>query len=181
MENYIDTSKFGNIWLSFRPPAAEWMKAWKANNMAHNMVSNWKFRHVGVAVRDMDKVVEYYQSLGIATIGPEQISERGSDLMENGKPTDPRRKLKIRMVQVGTITYEMIQQLEGESVHNEFLDSKGEGISHIAFTVDDFDKERIKLVEKGASVILGRKDQHGFAYFNTRKVGNIIIELVQQQ
>ncbi len=145
------------------------------------METSWKFLHMGMEVKDMDKAVEYYQSLDIATIGPEHISESGSDLMEKGKPADPRRKLKIRMAQIGPVTFELIQQLEGESVHKEFIESIGEGISHIAFTVDDFDKERIKLVEKGASVILGRKDQHGFAYFDTRKFGNVIIELIQRQ
>jgi len=146
------------------------------------METNWKFHHVGVEVKDMDKAVEYYQSLGIATIGPEFISEnKALDLIEKGKPADPRRKLKIRMAQVGPTTYELIQQLDGESVHKDFMESNGEGISHVAFTVDDLKGELAKLVEKGVSVILCKKDRSGFAYFDTRKVGNVIIELMQQR
>jgi len=146
------------------------------------MESNWEFLHVGVEVKDMDKAVEYYQSLGIATIGPEHISENKSlDLMEKGKPADPKRKLKIRMFQVGPIIFEMIQHLDGENVHKDFMESRGEGISHVAYIVDDFKGERAKMVEKGASVILGRKDQSGFAYFDTREAGNVIIELIQRR
>ena len=37
------------------------------------MENIWEFRHVGLIVRDMDKVVEYFQSLGIvSSMQPEQ-------------------------------------------------------------------------------------------------------------
>jgi len=147
------------------------------------MEKHWEFRHIGVVVRDMDKIVEYYQSLGIATIAPEQVADNKSlDLIVNGKPADPNLKIKIRMAQVGPITFELLQPIEGESPHKEFLDSKGEGAHHVAFTVDNLTKEIAELVDKGASVIITRQDQkgNGFAYFDVRKFGNIIIELIQR-
>ena len=146
------------------------------------MEKSWEFRHIGVVVRDMDKAVEYYQSLGIATIAPEHTADNKSlDLMVYGKPADPRLKIKIRMVQIGPVTLELLQPVEGESPHKEFLDSKGEGAHHIAFTVDDLEKERANLVEKGTPIMLTRKDQDSFAYFDIRKVGNIVIELIQRR
>ena len=37
------------------------------------------------------------------------------------------------MFKMGSLEIELIQPLEGQSPHKEFLDSKGEGIHHIAF------------------------------------------------
>ena len=77
-ENYLGTGKYGNIWLSFRPPAEKLHKDWQAHNRAHPLVSGWKFRGMGVAVRDLDKAVAYYQSLGVATMQPEIMLDSSS-------------------------------------------------------------------------------------------------------
>ena len=147
------------------------------------MENNWKFHHVGVTVRDMDKAVEYYQSLGIGTFQPEVMfdSSTFADFKVNGKSPDTIVKLRMRCVQIGPFQLELIQPVEGKSPPKEFLNNRGEGIDHIGFTVDDLDKETDKLVKKGIKVIFsGKRQTGGFAYFDTRKVGNIIIELVQQ-
>ena len=99
-------------------------------------------------------------------------------------PADPKAELKLKMVQLGSVTLELLQPVEGDFTHKEFLDSNGEGIQHIAFTVDDidFDKETAKMVEKGCPVILTAKDLGTggrCAYFDTRKVGDVIIELME--
>ena len=146
------------------------------------MKKSWKFHHVGVAIRDMDKTVEYYQSLGIGAFEPE-ILFKSSDFVDfkvNGKTPDTIVKLRIRLVQLGPFQLELIQPVEGESPQKDFLNSRGEGINHIAYTVDDLDKETDKLVKKGTKVIFSGKGQTGgFAYFDTRKVGDVIIELMQ--
>jgi len=146
------------------------------------MKKNWKFHHVGVAIRNMDKAVEYYQSLGIATFQPELLfkSSNYTDFKVNGKTPDTIVKLRVRFVQIGSSQLELIQPVEGESPQKEFLNSRDDGINHIAFSVDDLDKETDKLVKKGIKVIFSGKRQTGdFAYFDTRKVGNVIIELKQ--
>ena len=149
------------------------------------METNWEFLHVGIVVRDMDKAVEYYQSLGIATFQPEHMfdSSNFTDWKIYGKTPDTIDKHKVRMVQIGPITIELLQPVSGESIHNEFLDSQGEGTEHICFVVDDLDKETAKLVEKGIPVIVSAKRQSSsiYAYFDTRKVGNVITELVQRR
>lgn len=149
------------------------------------MENNWKLHHVGVAIRDIDKAVEYYQSLGIATFKPEILFESSNfaDFKVNGKPPKTSVTARIIFVQVGPIQLELVQPVEGELPQKAFLTSRGEGVNHIAFTVDDLDREAAKLVEKGIKIIITgrRQDGSGFAYFDTRKVGNVIIELIQQQ
>jgi len=147
------------------------------------MENNWKFHHVGVAIRDIDKTVEYYQSLGIGAFQPEILfnSSGFADFKVNGKTPDTIVKLRIRYVQIGPFQLELIQPAEGESPQREFLNSRGDGVNHIAFSVDDLDKETDKLVKKGIKVIFSGKTQTvGFAGFDTVKVGNVCVMLMQQ-
>ena len=183
VENYLDTRKFGDVIISFRPPVGEWEKAWQANNMAYPLVSDWKFRGVGIAVRDLDKTVEYYQSLGFTAAQPEVIvsSDSTDGLKVNGNAPDSTTSSRSRLVDIGPLQYEFVQPIEGETVHNESLNSKGEGINNIAFTVNDLALETKKLIDKGVDVVLSAEPEGGdaFAYFDTRVVGNTMVKLIQ--
>ena len=133
------------------------------------MESNWKFNHIGVVVRDVDKAVESYQSLGIVDKATDRVTMEGK-----------KAKLVGRFIHIGSLLIELWQPIRGETVQQEFLNSRGEGVNHIAFHVDDLDRERDKLVAKGIPVVFSVKDENGYmAYFDTRKVGNILIELIQ--
>ena len=137
-----------------------------------------KIDHVGVVVRNLDKAIDYYQSLGLGPFRQKDISVL-TDKKMYGKPTD--FELKMATAQMGPIMIELIQPVEEAPVQEEFLESKGEGINHIAFSVDDLDKEEAKLVEKGLEVILSvrRTTGGGGSYFDTREVGGVIMELIQ--
>ncbi len=136
-------------------------------------MASWKLHHIAVIVRDIDKAVEYYQSLGIASVGREVV-------FPESKP-----KIRAKFVQIGSVPIEFIQPIEGESSnYKEFLDSKGEGVQHIAFAVDNLDEEMSKLVDKGVSVIVKGKAPAAFgsstAHFDTRQVGDFAIQLIQE-
>ena len=133
------------------------------------MESNWKFNHIGVVVRDVDAAVEYYQSLGIVDKATDRVTMEGK-----------KAKLVGRSIHIGSLLIEFWQPVRGETVQQEFLKSRGEGVNHIAFHADDLATEKAKLVEKGIPVVFSVKDQEGdMAYFDTRKVGNTLIELIQ--
>jgi len=181
-EDYLDTREFGNIILSLRPPQSEEAKARKAD---YGMV-DWKFRGHGVVVRDVDKTVDYYQSLGIAVVQPEVMFDSSSiaDFKAYGKPASAVVRARTRTAQIGPVVYEFIQPLEGEAICKESLDRRGEGIIDLIFTVEDLEKETARLVEKGVPVILSGKPQTGgaFAYFDTREDGgDIMIRLIQEE
>jgi methylmalonyl-CoA/ethylmalonyl-CoA epimerase len=133
------------------------------------MRNNWKFNHIGAVVRDVDEAVEYYQSLGIVDEATDRVTMEGK-----------KAKLVGRFIHIGSLLIELWQPIRGETVQQEFLNSRGEGVNHIAFHVDDLDRERDKLIAKGIPVVFSVKDENGYmAYFDARKVGNILIELIQ--
>jgi 4-hydroxyphenylpyruvate dioxygenase-like putative hemolysin len=142
--------------------------------------TSWTFHHVGVVVRDLDKAMKYFQSIGIGpfTANPSEVA---TDRKVYGKPANI--KLKGAEAQLGPIKFELIQPVEGESVQKEFLENKGEGMNHIGFIVDDLETEVRKLEKKGFSVISSGKipPSGGFAYVGTNKVGGVIIELIKKK
>ncbi len=133
---------------------------------------------IGVLVRDMDKAVEYYESLGM---GPfESLNVKATDRKVYGKPADDVKNL-AKVARRGRLHFELIQPISGQSVQKEFLERHGEGINHLGFFVDDIEKEKAKLEKKGFKAISEGKfvGGGGFAYFDTHKVGGVMFELIQ--
>ena len=107
-----------------------------------------KVDQIGVVVRDMDKAIEYYQSLGI---GPfESLKLEIAERIMRGKPVTPgSMKNIVSLAQMDSVQYELIEPVFGNSLFSEFLETRGEGIHHLGFFVADIDKEIAKLEEKG--------------------------------
>jgi len=135
--------------------------------------------HVGAIVRDVDKTAEYYESLGMGPFEPLIID--GQEERIRGKLVD-NLKLKIRMGHIGPIRMELIEPVAGrESIWKEVLESKGEGIHHLAFLVDNIEKAKAKLIEQGLNLIFSAKfgNGGGAAYFETDRIGGLVLELFQ--
>ncbi len=139
------------------------------------MKPDWKLHHVGMVVIDLQKSVEQYQSMGLV--------EKVSTLMTaEGK----KAKLIGQFLRVGSLNLELWEPVRGKTVQREFLDHFGEGINHLAFTVDDYDKEYADFVERqGMPLVFGSRppstgDRQG-GYFDTREQGhNVMLELMSR-
>jgi methylmalonyl-CoA/ethylmalonyl-CoA epimerase len=134
---------------------------------------------IGVVVKDMEQAIRRFSALGI---GPfySKMPPRSAKSLFRGKPFVSADRVKIMAAQLGNCELELIQPLEGESPHREYLESKGEGIQHIAFAVDDLDQAVGKLTANGSSVLLEgrRQDGSGVTYLDLSAAG-VIVELVK--
>ena len=134
---------------------------------------------VGVVVRDMDRAVAFYEALGI---GPfeEGPSAHALDRRIYGRQ-EPDAKVKGLIAQIGSIEFELMQPVEGTSIQGEFLEKHGEGIVHICAFTDDLDRDVAKMEAAGFPVISSAilDDGGKFAYFDTREVGGLVLELFQ--
>jgi len=153
------------------------------------MESNWELLHLGYIVKDLDKTLEYYQSLGLVSAYHEFPKERHRISVKiHGKPKNPPNPSrkgpgKQQIIRMGPLPLELIQVGEGSSDPNsEFFDTRGEGIAHIGFIVDDIEAETAKLVEKGVDILftLTVDDRETMHYFDTRKYGGLVLELLQR-
>jgi hypothetical protein len=66
-------------------------------------------------------------------------------------------------------------------VQGDFIDERGEGIVHICGYTDDLDSDIEEMARLGFEIISqGEFDDGGkFAYFDTREVGGVVLELFQ--
>lgn len=136
--------------------------------------------HIGVVVRNTDKTIEYYQSLGIETFGSEHPGQLLAEKPIQGLTADIKNK--VRVADVGPIRLELTQPAEGESIQKKFLETRDEGIHHLCFMVNDIDTATSKMVEKGFKIITQERYPKGggLSYFDTDKVGGIIFGLLQR-
>jgi methylmalonyl-CoA/ethylmalonyl-CoA epimerase len=83
---------------------------------------------------------------------------------------------------LGSIQIELIELVDGKTIHEDFLKEHGEGIHHIGFAVEDLEQSKQNAAKAGFSITQGysRPDGTGFAYLNTEKTGGVIFELIQR-
>ena len=136
-----------------------------------------KFHHVGAIVKDMNKTIAQLAIIGIKPTG----MPNGQDTMElqfkgefKGKPAE--WGVKICMLKMGALDIELLQPTSGNSVLHEFIDKGLEGIHHVAYIVEDVEKEAAACIKQGAKVVTsGRTPRGGFYYLEIG--GGIIVEL----
>jgi len=111
-----------------------------------------KVDHIGVIVRDMDKAIEHYQSLGIGPFESPELDIAAREMW--GKSVTPvSMKNKVSLATMDSVQYESIEPVFGDSLFSKFLETKGEGIHHLGFFVTDIEKEIANLEEKGFKII----------------------------
>jgi len=148
------------------------------------MHQNWKFHHISVVVKDMNKATKFWESLGIGPFPP-LLGPSGTvpltGKVVRGKPMDYEVDLRHAQGGVGDLTFEVVQPLKGATPVRDFLKKKGEGMHHIGFWVEDLEKETAKMKEKGFTITQGGETPNvKWAYFDTDKVGGVVIELMQK-
>ena len=134
---------------------------------------------IGVVVKDLDRAQAFYERLGI---GPfeEGPSAHTVERRIYGKPA-PDAAVKGVIAQMGDFEFELLQPVSGETIQGEFLQTRGEGVVHICAYTDDIDADIEELTGLGYEVISwGHLEDGGkFAYFDTRELGGIVLELFQ--
>jgi len=137
---------------------------------------------IGVVVRDMDRAVDYYES--IFGLGPFTVYEFVPDkhwYMEEPSPL----KLLMGKAMWGDVEWELLQPLEGKSLHQDFLDTHGEGLQHLGFNVGNYDETFERMKQAGFQPLMRAEsyvETYGgnlkACYFDTRRVGGVICEII---
>jgi methylmalonyl-CoA/ethylmalonyl-CoA epimerase len=115
---------------------------------------------IGVVVEDVDRAIAFYQST--FGLGPFEVREMGASNVWDR----------------GGVQLELIQILEGDSFHLEFLREHGEGIHHLGFYVKDFQAKLEQAKAMGFKVLQTDPFGMAYAYLDTRQPGGVIFELI---
>lgn len=134
------------------------------------------FLHVGMKVHDIERSAAFYAAaFGIAW---EPVREyRLSDITLEGKVA-PGRTLVTHGKTSQGFEIEMIQVLDG-AVADDIVLGGREGVSHIAFTVDDLDRAAAEAAGRGLRLVSEyRSEQVDFAFFAGDELGGLLTQLV---
>jgi len=125
--------------------------------------------HIGIAVKNLDEATKVYVSaLGAQ---PGQIHR------------SPEAGMAAIMLSVGKARLELMEPIGTEGPIAKFIESRGEGVHHICFEVDDIDKELESLSTRGVKLIdkEARRGLEGkIAFIHPRAMNGVLIELVKK-
>jgi methylmalonyl-CoA/ethylmalonyl-CoA epimerase len=136
---------------------------------------------VGIVIEDIERTMRHYED--VLGIGPWAVFEGEPERCINlGKEVS--FKGKMAMARAGTVQIELIEIIEGESIHRDFLATHGEGIHHLGFFVRDLE-ERVRAAQRAGISVLqrGTLRQLGlcieYAYLDTTGTGGVIVEFIE--
>ena len=136
---------------------------------------------IGYVVKDADKAVSYYRdTLGIRPWM--LLDERPEPCIEKGREVHPL--LRIALAYTGPIQLELIQVLEGESVHLNHPAESPWRVHHLGFMVQDIERRLNACQKMGIGVLQrGTIKDIGFtvdyAYLDTLDEAGVVIEFIQ--
>jgi len=151
------------------------------------MHSDWQLAHLGIPVADLDQAIERYSALGATFREEFRIdSSRVEEYLVYGQVPDPVVITRGIMGEYAGVPVELLQPVQGHTVHRELLEQSGEGVGHLAYYVDDIEKEKNAMEALGCPVILSIRHTGqsvpGAVYMDTRgKLSNLITEFIQKQ
>lgn len=131
--------------------------------------------HVGFKVHDIDRTMQAYADLfGIAWEPPATY-----DLPPSGDQTGPQRSRVTHGWTGDGVEIELVQSLEGQPVDDTVLGER-EGVSHLAFLVDDLTRERDQLTARGFSIVHeGSAPRASWIFIKDERLGGALIQFVQ--
>jgi len=129
-----------------------------------------KIEHIGIAVKNIESSNHLFAKLfGKAHYKTEAVESEG---------------VKTSFFEVGPNKIELLEATNPESPIAKFIEKKGEGIHHIAFEVDDIEKEVKRLVNEGF-VVLNETPKKGadnklVVFLHPKTTNGVLIELCQE-
>ena len=127
--------------------------------------------HVGVAVKNLDEAIVLYRDvLGFHFEGTQTLSER---------------KIKIAFFKCGSESHiELVQPLSSDSAVAKFIETRGEGINHIAFKVkniktmlEEFRRKGINLIDEEPKLGAGGSR---IAFVHPKSTRGVLLEVVER-
>ncbi|MFH0809330.1 MAG: VOC family protein [Pseudomonadota bacterium] len=134
---------------------------------------------IGIVVKSVDETIKYLsEKFGF---GPfETLNVDFPTATYHGKTAGYRGRRGF--FNMGPIQIELIELVDGKTIHADFLNEHGEGLHHLGFLVEDLEESEKNAGAAGFKVTQGfsRADGMGFAYIDSDKVGGIIFELIKR-
>jgi methylmalonyl-CoA/ethylmalonyl-CoA epimerase len=129
-----------------------------------------KLDHIGIAVSNLEESLKLYtETLGMKLHGTETVAEQ---------------KVKVAFLPLGDTELELLESTSVDGPIAKFIETKGQGIQHIAFKVENIEKALKELKEKGVRLI-DEEPRYGaggakIAFLHPKSTNGVLIELCQR-
>jgi len=130
--------------------------------------------HVGIACRDLDAAVAFYETtFGLTVVSRETIEEQGVH----------EAMLMVADAPAGMSYVQLLEPLGPDTPVGRFIERRGEGIHHVGYGVTDIDAALAAIGACGVRLIDARP-RHGslgasIAFLHPADVGGVLTELVE--
>lgn len=125
--------------------------------------------HIGVAVEDLDPAIKLYErSFEMELVHRETVESQGVEAV---------------LLDIGEGHIELLRPLSPDTPVGKFIAKKGEGMHHVAYSVDDIDQALARAEEIGMKMI-DRTPRTGIrgskvAFVHPGSTGSVLTEIVQ--
>ena len=125
--------------------------------------------HIGIAVKSIEESVKVYEALGLKIEGVEEVAEQ---------------KVKTAFLPVGEAEIELLESTSPDGPIAKFIESKREGIQHIALRVDNIEEALSELKALGIRLI-DEKPRYGaggarIAFVHPAATKGVLLELCER-
>ena len=130
-----------------------------------------KIEHIGIAVKDLNASNELFKKLfGKEHYKVEAVESEG---------------VSTSFFMLGETKIELLEASNSNSAIAKFIEKKGEGIHHIAYEVDDIEKEMERLKGEGFELIHQRPkdgaDNKKICFLHPKSTNGVLVELCQEK
>ncbi len=130
-----------------------------------------KIEHIGIAVKSLEQAIPVFEKLLNTPCYKTEFVES--------------EKVNTAFFNSGDCKLELLESTEPEGIISKFIEKKGEGLHHIAFAVEDIEKE-MKRLEKEGFVLLNDKPKPGadnklICFLHPKHTNGVLIELVMER
>ena len=127
--------------------------------------------HIGIAVNSLEESIPYYEKvLGLECYSVEEVSEQ---------------KVKTAFFKVGQTKIELLEPTSDDSPIAKFIAKKGPGVHHVAFAVNNLEKQLEKVEKRGVQLIdkQARKGAEGLdiAFLHPKSTFGVLTEFCEDK
>lgn len=130
-----------------------------------------KIEHIGIAVKELSISIPLFEKLLNSQCYKTELVES--------------EKVNTAFFQTGESKIELVQSTTADGVIAKYIDKKGEGMHHIAFTVTDIYAEMERLKSEGF-ILLNETPKNGadnklVCFLHPKNTNGVLIELCQDK
>lgn len=130
-----------------------------------------KVEHIGIAVKSLTSSVPLFEKLLNSPCYKTELVES--------------EKVNTAFFKKGETKIELLESMDPEGVIARFIEKKGEGLHHIAFDVEDIEKEMERLKNEGF-VLLNEKPKEGadnklICFLHPKHTNGVLVELCTEK